>query len=1279
MRERALSLMRRLLVLLAAAAIAWWVVDGRSPPSAEPEPEPEQGRDADAIAPPHPSLRATGPAATSVGVLRGRVYRGGRAVPATIQIHALPKDRWLGEFSSFDDQSTGTRVEATAEDGFAWAPPRAGRYRVRAGRAPGTVSVLVSLEEGASPKPLTLVLPDGPHACRVRLVDTEGRPALLPVLATGSAASTGRPTHALGPFRPDADGRLIIPGLEAGEVRLGVRLGPLEEFTSAPYAIPREDEVRIVVPTVARTLRVRIVDAYDDAAVPGCGVRVSVATAAGGSWWTSFDAGAAGSKTVRCPAGPGRIAVRTEGYKFHAYTFAAADTEAVVRLLAHTRLQGHVLDAATGKPAAGAVVHVFPVDDGDVEAASPFGGSSESATSEDGTFSISHERLAQAMVCVHGGGWVSADLRALAEPGVNPFILVDAFREGRDLTLRAVRAPALRVRVVDEQGTPVAGCPVQLEQGVWAPGRGHGHPLDEAAPLSSLKSSGDDGWVQFETLVPGWNYQLYVPYDVAWRLASGDAQGFEVEGMTLPDRTLVVKPNPEYEAPPADVTPAEALPERAPLRVEIQDGGGQPLRGAGVLPYAKPSGGTVLPPGYGVRTGADGSVELRGLPATDVYVEVRRPGYVTPPRTRAGAAAPSLTIQMAKGLYITGVAHNADGSVVTDALVQAHPAAHGGGHRTYRSVARWEGKGRFRAGPLEAGTYRLSFFRMIDGRAHRAGVMADAGDDGLAVRLTPDPLDTGRGLVVRAPDGSIVQAYTTLHLTQGRDGRQGSLMYGTYRGRASLHGPGRRRTWIDITRAAPGTRGSLPLAAARIGPFEKGKIPKTFELILTAEQPIEGRVVDEQGTAVAGVRIDAYARPPEGVNRGYVGWTHSETWTRSDGSFRIGRLGALPYDLQIHAPPHLLPRIVEDLRGGSSGHVLVLTSAQEADIRVVDEAGRAVEGAAVWVVAEKKAAYPSNDDPWRGPHKVRTDAHGTARLGRLEAGARYKLTAEPPSPRKDLRSRRVTGWSPADTTVALQAKSTITGAVRDMQGRPLADVRIRAHSVDPASDKGGGHRGRTQEDGTFRVFGPAAGAVRLDLRVPGLPQKLVRSVMAPASGVVLTVDMGASLTLTVPQWPRGVDDCSYTVAEGAQGDKPIRRWTGRIERGQEAVLRGIDPHRIHAIHATCFPDDGVLVAYDPALPAGTARAPLAFQVGRVLMVRVEAPAGVDVRGTRLRIEDGAIRLNTRTDSSGTSGWRVLPEGRFRVEAELKTAKGLLTGHADVAAGETGRIVLQPAR
>jgi hypothetical protein len=313
--------------------------------------------------------------------------------------------------------------------------------------------------------------------------------------------------------------------------------------------------------------------------------------------------------------------------------------------------------------------------------------------------------------------------------------------------------------------------------------------------------------------------------------------------------------------------------------------------------------------------------------------------------------------------------------------------------------------------------------------------------------------------------------------------------------------------------------------AAAPGHFPAGaEIPAGGEaapvmLTLTPAAGVAGRVVDEQGGAVAGSFLTALdpTRPEE--EEPPLGWS------RMDGSFRLASLlpgrkykvtatqeGFAPGEAEAATAP----------AGKASPPIrIVLTRGQRAFGRVVDEAGRPVAGVLLTLDPFSEDDPPpspfeeggsglkgSSDD--RGAFEIPDVSTGTFVLRAMKEGfaafSKAGVEIAAGSGRADL------------GTITLESGVTIEGRVTDSKGQPLEEAKVFTSPFAGFMASGTfGIPSRkptvTGADGSFRIEDLKRGE-RYDLSAlhPGHAPATARGVEAPAEDLRIVLQTGRTLS-----------------------------------------------------------------------------------------------------------------------------------------------------------------------
>lgn len=417
------------------------------------------------------------------------------------------------------------------------------------------------------------------------------------------------------------------------------------------------------------------------------------------------------------------------------------------------------------------------------------------------------------------------------------------------------------------------------------------------------------------------------------------------------------------------------------------------------------------------------------------------------------------------------------------------------------------------------------------------------------------------------------------------------------------------------------------------------------------------------------------------------------------GEFGVGPL-PLPGDYQVEIQAEGFAPLVldaEDLDLGETRRLAFeLGPGAAVAGRVVDEEGRAVEGAKVFAVVEGNADRTSY-----GRLETQSDAKGGFRFEHVAADRVTVLARSPgylESPPTDLVAAE--GGSYENLLLVLERGSTITGQVIDVAGSPAADVlvevrfdRARQFARFGSLNAARGARGeaRTDEQGRFHVEGLGKGpfSVSVEREAPAGDRQL-----ASAHGVAPgTADL--TLRLAPPLSVSGrVLDAEGTPLEhfGLRAALMMETEIGVMARdtlderfapdpgsGGAFTFSGLTPGLWHLYataegHATSPP-------LEVELPAD-ATVPLEFRLERAATLRglVLSPRGAPVAGARVeRFQSGPTWQaaasgapsppNTRSAEDGSFTLRGLPPGELHVAAR---AEGYALGEAvrlDLEAGE----------
>lgn len=434
-----------------------------------------------------------------------------------------------------------------------------------------------------------------------------------------------------------------------------------------------------------------------------------------------------------------------------------------------------------------------------------------------------------------------------------------------------------------------------------------------------------------------------------------------------------------------------------------------------------------------------------------------------------------------RGYVVTGTVRDATGRAVRANVVRHEP---GGGWRSTPT----EGDGTFRLTRVPYGKAMLSASPSDVTPAGFERPDATAG-----VEVTPErPVVTlvldgerppGSGapkgrtppteaLVVHvlAPDGSPIRD-TTVSWMSELFATSTRVIGGT----VEIATRGKEGT-LRVFRSRDGEGAALPY-----GPAERDVDASTHEVTIRLEPglTIEGRVLDEGGTPIPGVVVEAATGTLWGFG------PDAESSTGDDGAFRLVGLGRREYQIRIPRPPAPWAAPPElPSRGGAKDLVLRLRRGEAPLLVVLDFEGRPLDGATV--VLYEVELRVSSVGSCREKSRTRTDAKGGVRLPPTDPTGPLYLRIEPPQDRDDLRgsadgSGKPVPWNPKSGPIRLARGFTATGIVRDASGKPKAAPLYRNMTPEEldGSEEGVAYAGESDSNGAFRLRGLPYGPIRL--------------------------------------------------------------------------------------------------------------------------------------------------------------------------------------------------------
>jgi len=1272
------SLLLVLVVLAAAGGIAWYLIDG----NVDGTGDDPFGGDAleDGEGDEGPGLTAAGtkrrraPAETRGQCwIQGTVTRGGEAVEAEIELRHVesidPRNpfgtraesamiaRMLDSGVSTKDVLQSTTAGADGKYSFRGLAP--GRYEVRATTEDGAMGfATASLPAHGARVEAAIEIPTGNETLAGRVVHADGRPyrGLVVISSTFGMAAMFLGGGDVHPAYTDAEGRFKIGGLVPGKVSVSAIVPGVMRVMGPPATVPHEGEYLLTIDGGGVDTKGRVISAADETPIEGATV-----FGGGGDPETSFSirstkSDADGRFSILLPVGRGGgMIVQAEGYAPKNVNLRDdAPEEVTVTMVALGKIVGRVVTKENGTPVTGVTLFAQGSD-----RAGGMPGASSTVTDADGRYTLDNVTPGSISVHALGAGWVSVGYSGSQAGDASPYAVQVEPGETAELDLEVIPGAKASGRVTTSGGEPVAGAVVQAS--------GEGGRNDVFLVLLGLGSSfgatvtDEEGRYEIDVLAPGSNYKI----------------------------TARAPEHPDVESETFTATAGKTVtidlemtaPRWLTVRVVEAEGGGAIAGAAVVLQQGSGTGMDIrnFLGGGGIRTDAKGVARVGPLREGELKLSVTAAGYVTKSSVEVQDAvgeAPTFTVELTRGLVIAGrVTLPADVPVQTARVTVRRDG--GTGQRWFHERPTVSADGSFRLDTIEdAGSYKVKCEAKWKDRTFRAEMDVDAGTDDLALELKEVEREAAGTIVftVIDADGKSVPS-GRVALRQESDGGNATNYGSLSSGRVTFRDvKPDAELWVEVYDLV-GNRGALLQ-----GPYSAADTE--IELRLPVSQVIAGRALGPDGKGAGGVRITARAMHPE-TDSGHAN-DHGKGVSDGDGNFQVRGLGELEYELTFTVPKEFAPVPAQTVRAGGGNIVIRLRAGARATLTVLDFEGKPVPGAYAH-------ARPAGKGPegWRRNRELpRADQDGMIRLRGLDPDVTFNLTVTAPQGRKDLKSLKLEGWRPADETLKLARAWSISGVVKDQNGKAAQGTRVRARRE---GTKGWEKSAHTGDDGRFVLRELDAGRYELEARAsgvtytspaaaagPGSTQAVnkpdVKVVRAGTKNVALTVDTGERLVVRV----RGMQAVSggggTAMLRTADGSHSLSGgWEGPGRATFQGLRAGVD----YTLWIVGLPGNRYVHAKDVRAQSDVLE--VDTKEGFRITGRVIVPEGVAL--SRVGIGAGSsegYNAHTRVDAkTGTFEFEGLPAGSYHLSAHAWHDGKSYHGSAKANTGGEAEIVLAP--
>ena len=447
----------------------------------------------------------------------------------------------------------------------------------------------------------------------------------------------------------------------------------------------------------------------------------------------------------------------------------------------------------------------------------------------------------------------------------------------------------------------------------------------------------------------------------------------------------------------------------------------------------------------------------------------------------------------------------------------------------------------------------------------------------------------------------------------------------------------------------------------------------------SASASIRGRVVDNAGMAIDGVRVRLYRGTSEDSLYSSTLVLITETAVRADGSFSFNA-PAGQYTLQLATPRDQLARWVAEPVS------LRLGPGQDVDARIETRGGGLCEIAlseetSNRPVAQARVSIRERSDLSNGM-TVASDAGGVARI-RLLPGEYEIQSVLREGYAYDGQTRVVTVEEGETRRVPLVLTPTVRGMVRDPEGRPRAGERVRivgAGREETTSDEQGRFEIAWDRQYQFRnavsfvlvaqheprnlatTMAIGRNTTWLDVKLQACPPLAGRLTDPSGQGIA---GAGAYVTLRVPNW----------------GETPLSEEIAVTDADGRFQIRAVPPIGQCILHSNAE----AYGSKDTNVPVKTTNG-LSFDVGTLTL----PPASLSVTGWVVDAsgspiadamvygwgEGQPLKLSTRTDAQGRFTLTRVCQGKVNLRTDADLGDGRrLWGQVLADAGATGVVII----
>ena len=456
------------------------------------------------------------------------------------------------------------------------------------------------------------------------------------------------------------------------------------------------------------------------------------------------------------------------------------------------------------------------------------------------------------------------------------------------------------------------------------------------------------------------------------------------------------------------------------------------------------------------------------------------------------------------------------------------------------------------------------------------------------------------------------------------------------------------------------------------GSFDAGEVvlpEDDFVITVDAVGGIAGRVEGSYGEAVTRFRVQT-RRDAAQANLDDEHFRNDALQSSSDGSFKIEKLSPGSYRLAVQAEGYA-PRLSEPIEvhpgQTTQGVVIHLSGGGAVEFHVVNESGKSIEGAMVFIDTEAwqfAASERSLPTTW----SRMTNRDGLYAFQHQPEGKQIRVEMHHPSYARGQGEATVVAGKTQRVEIVLGTPGAVAGTVFDRNGLPMPNVSVDAHG-NPIGGMPQRTSTRTDATGHYELRALTPGSWQVSARFTNSSQQ-TRMMVEVVAGQTTTVDFReASGRVFGVVTKGGVPMAGVRVQVSAQSAGGYSNFNAETDASGYYEIEGVPPGRCN-VGASAAQNYG----------SGEVNELVDLKESESLEVNLILPSGA-IRGIVVRAENDApvsgAQVTAQREAGGQSGVSSFYVGNSQTDSEGRFEIAAGAGRYQITASDSEHRDLAP--